>query len=260
MSTEQAGEEQIEQENAPSDEHRIVFRIPVPRYTVVLLICIAAVFAVQLWVDAYRPQSLTDLLFHELIRSGLAAGFVKPAFIHGGEYWLILTGSFLHGFLVHAALNCYAFYSFGKLFELLTNRAHVPIVFLLSAVAGGLLSAYFIPDGISVGASGGIVGLIGYLLVYAFRRRSFVSAEFRRSLLLNIGFILIFGFVLYGIVDNWGHIGGLLAGILYGLVQIPSDEYKNPQEAGTLTEIAGLAALGICISSAGFSIYLMLRG
>ena len=236
-----------------------VYRIPVPKYTVALLILIGAVFAVQLWVDAPRPASPSDLLFYELIKSSLAAGFVKPAFLHDGEYWRILTGVFLHGFVAHVAMNSYAFYSFGKLFELLTNRAHLAIVFLLSAVVGGLLSAYFLPEGISVGASGGIVGLIGYLLIYAFRRRQFVSPEFRKSLLINIGFILIFGLVLYRIVDNWGHIGGLVAGMLYGLVQIPSDEYKNPQEAGRFAQIAGLAALGICIASALFSIYLMLQ-
>jgi membrane associated rhomboid family serine protease len=258
MSLEHISEERDQSGSEPT-AGRVAYRIPIPRYTVTLLICIAAVFAVQLWVDDFNPGTLTDLLFHELKTSVLLAGFVKPSFFHG-EYWLILTGAFLHGFLVHAAMNSYAFYSFGKLFELLTNRAHVPIVFLFSAVGGGLLSAFFIPDGISVGASGGIVGLIGYLLIYAFRRRQFVSAEFRKSLLMNIGFILVFGLVLFRVVDNWGHIGGLLAGAIYGLVQIPSDEYKNPQDAGTFTQIMGLVALGICIVTAGFSIYLMLRG
>lgn len=251
-------------EAAEKTEHeaaggRIAFAIPVPKYTVVILICIGAVFAVQLWVDAPKPASLLELLFFELTNSALSAGFVKPAFIYGGEYWRILTGAFLHAFILHVVLNGYAFYSFGKLFELLTNRAHLPIVFLFSAVSGGLLSAYFIPEGISVGASGGIVGLISYLLIYAFRRRQFISGEFRKSLVINIGFILIFGLVLYRFVDNWGHIGGLLAGAIYGLIQIPRDAYQNPQEAGIVTEIVGLAALGICIATAGFSIFLMLR-
>ena len=255
MSVERVGEENVEKipdaAGAP-----VEYSIPVPRYTVVLLICIAAVFFVQVWVD--RPGLTGDFLFHELVRSAEIAGFVKPAFYHGAEYWRILTGAFLHGFLVHVLLNGYAFYSFGKLFELLTNRAHLAIVFLLSAVGGGLLSFYFLPGGTSVGASGGIVGLIGYLLIYAFRRRQFVSSEFRKSLLLNIGFILVFGLVLYRIVDNWGHIGGLLAGAGYGLLQISGDPYKNPQDAGNATEVLGLVALGICIAAALFSIYLML--
>lgn len=235
------------------------FTIPVPKYTVTILLCIGAVFAAQLRVDHPRSaSSLADLPFYELKNSAFSAGLVKSAFIYGGEYWRLLTGAFLHGFLVHVLLNAYAFYSFGKLFELLTNRAHLPIVFLLSAVTGGLLSVYFLPEGISVGASGGIVGLISYLLIYAFKRRQFVSAEFRKSLLINIGFILMFGLVLYKFVDNWGHIGGLLAGAVYGLIQIPSDAYKNPQEASGFTEVLGLVTLGICIATAGFSIYLIL--
>lgn len=258
MSQEQESEKK-EQAGASPEGDKIAYKIPVPKYTVVLLACIGLVFAVQLLVDSPRPQSLTEFLFYELRISSQKAGFLKPAFLHGGEYWRILTGAFLHGFLVHVVMNGYAFYSFGKLFELLTNRAHLPIVFLFSAVSGGLLSTFFLPDGISVGASGGIVGLIGYLLIYAFRRRQFVSSAFRKDLLINIGFILIFGLMLYQYVDNWGHIGGLLAGIVYGLLQIPSDEYKNPQEAGPLTEIAGLVALGICIATTIFAIYLMLQ-
>ncbi|MGD9562705.1 MAG: rhomboid family intramembrane serine protease [Pyrinomonadaceae bacterium] len=258
MSLEQA--EQVQ--GVPSIDERsgprpAAIKIPIPKYTVIILVLLAAVFAVQLWVDGYRPNSVSDLFFHELLTSARSAGFVKPDFFNG-EIWLILTGAFLHGFVAHFALNCYAFYSFGKLFELLTNRAHLAIVFLLSAIGGGLLSAYFMPYGTSIGASGGIVGLIGYLLIYAFRRRAFVSPEFRKNLMLNIGFILLFGFFLYGIVDNWGHIGGLLAGAAYALIQVPADPYKDPREAGAVTETLGLAALGVCIATAAFSIYLML--
>ena len=98
---------------------------------------------------------------------------------------------------------------------MLANRAHLAIVFLLSAVGGGLLSLIFAPSVISVGASGGIVGLIGYLAIYAFRRRQFISSAFRKNLLINIGFIIIFGLALYNVIDNFGHIGGLLTGAVY---------------------------------------------
>src|SRR5690606_4421087 len=106
--------------------------------------------------------------------------------------------------------------------------------------------AFFVPDGLSVGASGGIVGLIGYLLIYAFRRRQFISAEFRKSLLINIGFILIFGLVLYQIVDNWGHIGGLIAGAVYAFIQVPADPMKDPREASGFAKAAGIASLAVC--------------
>ena len=214
---------------------------PVPYYTIILLVCMSAAFVAQLAAG--------------LDRSALIAGFVKPAFLYDGEYWRILTGAAVHGSFPHILLNGYALYSFGRLMELLANRAHLAIVFLLSAIGGGLLSLFFHPEGISVGASGGIVGLIGYLLVYAFRRRQFISAEFRKSLLINIGFILIFGLVLYQIIDNYGHIGGLVTGIVYGLVQIPSDAYEDPQNAGRVTKTFGVLAIVIYALTAAFVVF-----
>lgn len=217
-----------------------------PVYTYILIACIMAVTVAQFAVGL--PESVE------------IAGFDKPRFVHAHEYWRILTGAALHGGLLHIFMNGYALYGFGSLMEMLSNRAHLAIVFLLAVVGGGLLSLVFLPDGVSVGASGGIVGLIGYLLVYAFRRRRFISSAFRRSLLINIGFILIFGLVLYNVVDNFGHIGGLLTGFVYGLIQIPSDEYTDPRNARSLTKLFGAAALGIFILTSVFSIFLLLEG
>ncbi len=217
----------------------------IPYYTYTLLACIAGVMLAQ--VSAGLDASI------------FAAGFDKPAFLLNHEYWRIVTGAALHGSLLHVVMNGYALYSFGTLFELLSNRAHLTIVFLLSAIGGGLLSLIFAPEGISIGASGGIVGLISYLAVYAFRRRQFISREFRKSLLINIGFILVFGLVLYQVVDNFGHIGGLIVGAVYGLLQIPGDEYTDPREASSTTQIFGLIALGIYIAASVFSLLLILK-
>lgn len=218
---------------------------PVPVYTYILLACIVAVTAAQ--------------FAGGLDESILEAGFVKTAFIQKHEYWRIVTGAALHGGLLHIFFNGYALYSFGRIFELLSNRAHLAIVFLLSAVGGGLLSLYFIPNGISVGASGGIVGMIGYLAVYAFKRRQFIASEFRRSLLINIGFILVFGLLLWQTIDNFGHIGGLITGGVYGFLQITSDEYVDPRQAGAVAQTLGIVSLGIFIAASVFSILLIFR-
>jgi membrane associated rhomboid family serine protease len=218
--------------------------LPFPVYTVVLIAAYAVVAAVQFGVG--------------LDRSIMLAGFDKPAFLHQHEYWRILTGATLHGSLLHLVMNSYAFFSFGRIFEMLTNRAHLAIVFLLSAIGGGLLSLVMLPDGVSIGASGGIVGLIGYLLIYAFRRREFISYEFRKSLLINIGFILVFGLLLYQTIDNYGHIGGLITGAVYGLLQVPGDSFADPREAGRAAETFGLISIGIYVAACAFSILLML--
>lgn len=234
-----------EDELRASEPVQPAMRQPLPIYTIVLIAAIGAVFVVQMIAG--------------LSASIDSAAFDKPAFLRAHEYWRILTGATLHGGPLHVIMNCYAFFSFGKVFEMLTNRAHLAIVFLLSALGGGVLSLIFVPDGVSVGASGGIVGLIGYLAVYAFRRRKFISAEFRKNLLMNIGFILIFGLVLFQQIDNFGHIGGLIVGAVYAFLQIPADDHADPREAGNVTQVAGLAALGVYLATCVFSIFLILR-
>lgn len=218
---------------------------PPPIYTITFIVAIGAVALTQFMTG--------------LESSIMAAGFDKPLFLNQHEYWRILTGATTHGGVLHVAMNCYAFYSFGRIFEMLSNRAHLAIVFLLSAIGGGILSLVFQPEGLSVGASGGVVGLIGYLAVYAFRRRDFISPAFRKNLLVNIGFILVFGLVLYQTIDNFGHIGGLITGAVYGFLQIPSDVHTDPREAGSTAQFAGLASLGIYIAACAFSILLILR-
>ncbi len=246
--------ESEESETAETDEAVPDAGFGFPLYTAILVSCLIGVFIVQTMSD---PQGIgtSFLSLAEMRPSILAAGFVKPAFLQG-EYWRLLTGAALHGGLMHIFFNSYAFYSFGRLFEYLSNRAHLAIVFVLAAAGGGLLSLIFKPDGISVGASGGVLGLISYLAVYAFKRRQFVSPEFRKNLLFNIGFVLVFGLILFQVVDNYGHIGGLVVGAVYGMIQIPVDPYTDPRQAGTLTTVLGLVAMGLFIAVCIFSAYL----
>lgn len=231
-----------EQEQIPESERQAaaVMKMPFPYMTVALLVCIAAVFAVQEYVGLDRSLRL--------------AGFDKLAFTFDDQYWRLFTGFVLHGFLVHILMNGYALYIFGRQMEMLSNKAHLANVILISAIAGNILSLIFLPNGLSIGISGGVVGLIGYLAVYSFRRRQFISAKYRKSLLINIGFILLFGIALYNYIDNYGHIGGLVAGAIYGFIQIPSDEYTDPREAGDLVEISGYLSLGLIAATSVFSI------
>lgn len=228
--------------------------IPTPIYTYALLACIAVVFVAQ-FLTSQDPE------FFSIDRySAFYAGFDKQAFLKDGEYWRILTGAVIHAGLLHVGMNSYALYSFGRLVELLSNRAHLTIVFILSAIGGGLLSLAFYPEGTSVGASGGIVGLLSYLAVYAFIRREFISAQFRKSLLINIGFILVFGLVLFNRIDNFGHIGGLIVGAFYGFLQIPREAYVDPREARPITRVLGFAALLVYVLTSILAILLFMNG
>lgn len=237
-------EQQQHEDEAPesqqADGHVELEQAEPPYYTLAIIVAFAIVFVIQLQTGL---EASVD-----------KASFDKSLFISSGEYWRILTGAALHGSILHALFNGYALFSFGRISEMLSNRAHVAIIFLLSAVGGGVLSLVMNPEGRSVGASGGVVGIIGYLLVYSFRRRQFISPEFRKSLLINIGFIMLYGLLLYQVIDNYAHLGGLITGAVYALLQVPSDPHIDPRESGTVGEYAGVLCLAIYIGVCGITI------
>lgn len=190
-------------------------------------------------------------------QSAAIGGLVKPL-VWRGEYWRLLTAATLHGiFPLHLYFNAQALYGFGSLIESLANRAHLAIVFLLAVIGGGLLSLFFMPDITSIGASGGIMGLIGYLAIYGYRRKRQLPPDFLKSMLINIGFIVAFGIVGFRIVDNFAHLGGLLTGAIYGYFQIPKDFDKNPRAVSTTIELFGFVALGIFLSACILTILLI---
>lgn len=209
-----------------------------PLYSYIVLGCLIAVFLAQLagGNDADGNYRAIDI-----------AGLLKPDTWTKGEYWRVLTSGVLHGGLLHIYFNAQAFYGFGSLIEFVSNRARMAIVFLLAVVGGGVFSLIFMPEGRSVGASGGIMGLIGYLAVYGYRRKRQLPPDFLRSMLVNIGFVAAFGLVAYQIIDNFAHLGGLLVGVVYGFLTIPRDLTKNPRAVGAVTEAAGMISMGVIV-------------
>jgi membrane associated rhomboid family serine protease len=224
-----------------------------PYFSYILVGSIVIVSVFQLLTEK------VESIFEVGDQSAEVAGLVKPL-VWKGEYWRLLTSATLHGiFPLHLYFNAQALYGFGSLIETLSNRAHLAMVFLLSIIGGGLLSLFFMPDVVSIGASGGIMGLIGYMAIYGYRRKRQLPPDFLKSMLVNIGFIAAFGIVAYQIIDNFGHLGGLLTGAAYGLFQIPKDLHQNPRNAGKIAETSGFLALGIFIFTCILSVLLMLK-
>jgi len=224
-----------------------------PYFTYVLIGCLVVVSGVELLTENVNS------LFDVGEQSAEVAGLVKPLAAKG-EYWRILTAATLHGFFpVHLYFNAQALYGFGSLIEHLSNRAHLAVVFLLSIIVGGVFSLFFTSDITSIGASGGVMGLIGYAAVYGYRRRRQLPPDFLKTMLINIGFIAAFGVIAYQIVDNFAHFGGLLAGAIYAFFQVPKDLRENPRAVKTSTELIGYAALGVFIFVSILTVLLLLK-
>jgi membrane associated rhomboid family serine protease len=180
-----------------------------------------------LWMAAHRPV-YTALLLGMLVVVALAQGFgmeaaieaaglVKPA-VREGELWRLVTGPLLHGGILHLAMNALGLWSLGPLVEAHAGRAFLALAFLISAVTGSLFSLFLLPDAVSVGASGGILGLAGYLFVLGYRRRHALPTGFVQRMGIGILATAVFGLVGYARVDNATHLGGLLGGMFLALV------------------------------------------
>lgn len=140
--------------------------------------------------------------------------------LEDGEYYRFFCAAFLHGGLLHLALNGLALIQLAPLVELLWGTPRLIAVYLFAALGGTLLSALFQPLP-SVGASGAILGLAGLLIGATWIARE----PFRSRLRLVLGQRLLFGvaltFVLgvalqvlwLPIVDNYGHLGGFAVGL-----------------------------------------------
>jgi membrane associated rhomboid family serine protease len=173
---------------------------------------------------------------------------VNRELVRLGQPWRLLTGTLVHGGILHIVFNFMALTALGRVLEAFAHRAYVPLVFLLSAIGGSVASVALMPSGPpSVGASGGILGLFGFLGVMAIRRRRLMPPGFGRALLVDVSVIALMGIVGYGFIDNAAHAGGLAAGALIGLVSVPTTGDVPHWEAPRAVRALSSAALAVLL-------------
>lgn len=179
--------------------------------TVALLIVLGAVFVVQFalqwkgnfWLDTHGALSLTG--------------------IRAGQVWQLVTFQFLHGNLLHLALNGMTLYSFGRFLEQDLGRSRFLALYFISGTAGGLLQVIATwllrqdPAIPVVGASAGIAGLLGaFILSHPEVRLMMFPIPFKFrawSLLWVVLPLSVIGTVFpFGGIAHAAHLGGMLAG------------------------------------------------
>jgi membrane associated rhomboid family serine protease len=149
------------------------------------------------------------------------------------EWWRFLTAPFLHGNLLHWLMNTAAILYLGRRVELLARWPHVIIVIFGSAWLGGIASSHFLAAP-TVGASGGIMGLLGFLLIFETQHRSLVPKSSRRRLLAGVIVTAMMGVLGYQFIDNAAHAGGLVAGMSYAFIVFPVS--KSPRRPAILRQ------------------------
>lgn len=142
-----------------------------------------------------------------------------------GEYWRFFTSSLLHAGILHLVLNLVALRVMGISVEGISGFKAFLSLFIITGTIGAIASwaGSFNGDNpyhLSVGASGGIAGLFGWLAGFIYSNRSGMEESRRREVFKSIGTVIgmnvIFALMVPN-VDNYCHAGGFFSGFLLGI-------------------------------------------
>ena len=147
--------------------------------------------------------------------------------ILAGQIWRLITPLLLHRGLMHIGFNMYALYVIGAGMESRMGHARFVLLYLVSGFAGNVFS-FFFTDANSLGASTAVFGLLAAEGVFLYLNRELFGKRAQRAL----GNIVMIGAVnlLIGMspgIDNWGHIGGLLGGLIFAALGGPRWEVEG---------------------------------
>jgi rhomboid protease GluP len=139
-----------------------------------------------------------------------------------GQWWRLLTSTFVHAGIMHLFANMYGLLFVGIFLEPVIGKTKYLISYLTTGILASAVSLYCHPYTVSIGASGAIFGLYGVfvalLLMKVFPKN--VSKAFLINASIFIVYNLVIGLTGKG-TDNAAHIGGLLSGFFIGLLLHP---------------------------------------
>ncbi len=171
---------------------------------------------VAVWMILEALGSTQESLF--MLEHGAS---YAPFILENGEWWRLFTSMFLHFGAQHLCNNMLMLGLMGMRLEYVLGGVRFGILYLASGLCGSLLSVWQEMNAgdiaVSAGASGAVFGVVGGLIAWAVWHKGQVEGLTLKGLFGMAALSLYYGFSTAG-VDNWGHIGGFLGGIVIGCI------------------------------------------
>lgn len=218
--------------------------------TYIILACIGAVFLAEMYVG---QNTIGEL------KAVYVAGQIKEL-VREGEYWRLLTATVMHADYIHILLNGMALWNIGRAIEEQLDSSYLAIVFFLSAICGSLLSQalYFHPNAPSIGSSGGILGMLGFLASSAYIYKEIFPRQYFKALIQNIALIGLIGVVGFAVIDNAAHAGGLFCGVGLGFLLLKKKGVYPAKPSGVI-EFLSLLCLALTVATALCTIWILIQ-
>jgi membrane associated rhomboid family serine protease len=224
-----------------------VFSGPAP-VTTGLLVTNLLIFGVEWMAAAAQGQGGgLSILWGMGGEATFRLGMSSPYGIYYLHQWYrLITAMFLHGGLIHIGFNMMALMQLGPALEELYGSSRFFFLYIFSGAFGFLLSSYTLHN--SLGASGGLLGLVGAMLAVTTKRGGTYMRDLRSRLISSVVFLFVLGFMGMGI-DNWAHGAGLAAGFVLGKM-FPDRQPTTPRERQIANALGWLAGIAVIASFA----------
>jgi membrane associated rhomboid family serine protease len=158
-----------------------------------------------------------------------------------GEWWRLLTASFLHYGPLHLGMNMLVLWFIGPPLEEYFGHWRYLLVYLVSGLAGSAGALVWSPNALTVGASGAIWGIMGAALLLEARRIWVFGGQAMGLVIFNLAFTFLIPGVSIG-----GHIGGLIGGALCALAF--SSLRRVPAVATLCIAAVGVLSVGVAVA------------
>jgi rhomboid protease GluP len=198
-----------------------------PPLIVFLILANVAVFVWEVSTGAFAPILESTGADHT---NPIMAGALIRERVFAGEWWRMITATFLHGGPDHLIGNMVALFIVGMACEHAFGVARTAAIYFGSGLAGTAFSLATGP-GPSVGASGAIFGVLMAVVVMLYRNQKYFFVRDKR-----IGFVLaawagwqLFVGFMSPFIDNFAHLGGMTGGALAAFLLTPTLTARETQ-------------------------------
>lgn len=167
--------------------------------------------------------------------------------------WTLVSAGFLHGGILHIFFNMAALRQLATVVNREFGVYRMFVIYTLSGVIGFLIS-YLAGVTLTIGASASVCGLIGALLYYGKSRGGIYGRTLYRQVGTWVVFLFVFGLIVPGI-NNWGHGGGILAGIVAGFLLGYQEKKRESITHKILAAACAMVTVAVLAWAVGTSVY-----
>lgn len=189
----------------------ISFKPPVATFFLII-----TMFILVIYTEFINPQALSSLAVS------------RQSVVNDKQVYRLFTSIFTHANLGHFLSNALGIYIFGVRIERAYGESNMIVTFMLSALIGNIATIQLMQNTVSVGASGGVFGLMGFALCITYFSNSIMLGFDFNTLAVMFVFMLLSSFAIPN-VNYVAHIVGFIVGFTIAVYYCYLDR-KNTEE------------------------------